>query len=63
MGLFISARLVSGMDGRIELSDMPDGGARFEVRLPEAVGAVEDLAEKHAVGAAYSDPQGRGESE
>lgn len=63
LGLFISARLVSGMDGRIELSDMPDGGARFEVRLPEAVGAVEDLAEKHAVGAAYSDPQGRGESE
>jgi hypothetical protein len=63
LGLFISARLVSGMDGRIELSDVPDGGARFEVRLPAAVGAVEDLPEKHAVGAAYSDAQGRGESE
>jgi len=63
LGLFISARLVSGMDGRIELSDVPDGGARFEVRLPAAVGAVEDLPEKHAVGAAYADAQGRGESE
>jgi hypothetical protein len=51
------------MDGRIELSDVPDGGARFEVRLPEAVGVVEAPPEEHAVGAAYSDAQGRGGSE
>ena len=39
LGLFISARLVGGMGGRIEVENRPEGGARFTVRLPEAVTA------------------------
>ena len=36
LGLFISARLVAGMGGRIEVENRPGEGARFVVRLPEA---------------------------
>ena len=39
LGLFISARLVGGMGGRIEVENRPGSGARFVVRLPEAVAA------------------------
>ena len=39
LGLFISARLVGGMGGRIEVENRPGAGARFTVRLPEAVAA------------------------
>ena len=44
LGLFISARLVSGMGGRIDLENTPDG-ARFEVRLPEASTVKEPTVE------------------
>ncbi len=39
LGLFISARLVGGMGGKIEVENQPGAGARFMVRLPEAVAA------------------------
>lgn len=39
LGLFISARLVAGMGGRIEVENRPVEGARFVVRLPEAPAA------------------------
>ncbi len=63
LGLFISARLVSGMGGRIELENTPDG-ARFEVRLPEATTVEEPTAEpSEAVGALYSEVKDRQEVE
>ncbi len=63
LGLFISARLVSGMGGRIDLENTPDG-ARFEVRLPEAVTAKEPTVEQFgAVGARYSEVIDRQEVE
>jgi C4-dicarboxylate-specific signal transduction histidine kinase len=34
LGLSICARLVEGMGGQIEAGAGPDGGARFEIRLP-----------------------------
>jgi C4-dicarboxylate-specific signal transduction histidine kinase len=34
LGLSICARLVEGMGGQIEASSGPEGGARFEIRLP-----------------------------
>jgi signal transduction histidine kinase len=55
LGLFISARLVAGMGGRIDVESAPGKGARFEVRLPEAITVTSDLEENGAVGAAYSD--------
>ena len=39
LGLFLSARLVGGMGGRIEVENQQGGGARFTVRLPEAIAA------------------------
>jgi len=36
LGLSICARLVDGMGGRIDVSNRPDGGARFVIRLPSA---------------------------
>ena len=39
LGLFISARLVAGMGGRIEVENRSGEGARFVVRLPEAPAA------------------------
>ena len=63
LGLFISARLVSGMGGRIELENTSDG-ARFEVRLPEATTVEEPTAEpSEAVGALYSEVKDRQEVE
>jgi hypothetical protein len=63
LGLFISARLVSGMGGRIDLENTPDG-ARFEVRLPEAMTVKEPTAEQYgAVGAQYSEVIDRQEVE
>jgi two-component system, NtrC family, sensor kinase len=38
LGLFISSRLVEGMGGRIEVENCSEGGARFTLRFPEAVG-------------------------
>ena len=43
LGLFISARLVVGMGGRIDVENRSGGGARFAVRLPEAPAAGETL--------------------
>ena len=55
LGLFISARLVTGMGGRIDVESIPEGGARFEVRLPEAITVKESTLEEYgAVGAPYS---------
>ena len=55
LGLFISARLVSGMGGRIDLENTPDG-ARFEVRLPEAMTVKEPTVEQYgAIEAQYSE--------
>lgn len=34
LGLSICARLVEGMGGRISAANRPEGGARFEIRLP-----------------------------
>ncbi len=63
LGLFISARLVSGMGGRIDLENTPDG-ARFEVRLPEAITVKEPTVESYgAVGARYSEVVDRQEVE
>ena len=63
LGLFISARLVSGMGRRIDLENTPDG-ARFEVRLPEAMTVKEPTAEQYgAVGAQYSEVIDRQEVE
>ena len=63
LGLFISARLVSGMGGRIDLENTPDG-ARFEVRLPEAMTVKEPTPEQYgAVGAQYSEVIDRQEVE
>jgi two-component system NtrC family sensor kinase len=63
LGLFISARLVSGMGGRIDLENTPDG-ARFEVRLPEAMTVKEPTTEQYgAVGAQYSEVIDRQEVE
>ena len=63
LGLFISARLVSGMGGRIDLENTPDG-ARFEVRLPEAMTVKEPTMEQYgAVGARYSEVIDRQEVE
>ena len=63
LGLFISARLVSGMGGRIDLENTP-GGARFEVRLPEATTVKEPTVEQFgAVGARYSEVIDRQEVE
>jgi signal transduction histidine kinase len=45
LGLFICARLVSGMGGRIEVENRPGQGARFVVRLPEALSASVTLRE------------------
>ncbi len=47
LGLFISARLVTGMGGRIDSENRPDGGARFEVRLPEAMTVRERTVEEY----------------
>ena len=56
LGLFISARLVAGMGGRIDVESAGDGGARFEVRLPEAITVRESTLERYgAVEAQYSD--------
>ena len=64
LGLFISARLVTGMGGRIDLQDNPEGGARFEVRLPEAITVKEPTsAEYETVGAEYSEAIDRQEVE
>jgi C4-dicarboxylate-specific signal transduction histidine kinase len=63
LGLFISTRLVSGMGGRIDLENTPDG-ARFEVRLPEAIVVKEPNVEQYgAVGARYSEVIDRQEVE
>ena len=63
LGLFISARLVSGMGGRIDLENTPDG-ARFEVRLPEAMTVKEPTVEQYgAIGAQYSEVIDRQEVE
>ena len=63
LGLFISARLVSGMGGRIDLENTPDG-ARFEVRLPEAMTVKEPTVEQYgAVEAQYSEVIDRQEVE
>ena len=51
LGLFISARLVLGMGGRIEAVNRPGEGARFVVRLPEAPAAGVTLD-----GTEYSEP-------
>ena len=50
LGLFISARLVAGMGGRIEVENRSGEGARFVVRLPEAPAAGVTLG-----GSEYSD--------
>ena len=64
LGLFISARLVAGMGGRIDVESTGDGGARFEVRLPEAITVKESTLEQYgAVEAQYSDPIERQEVE
>ena len=64
LGLFISARLVAGMGGRIDVESTDDGGARFEVRLPEAITVKESTLEKYgAVEAQYSDAIERQEVE
>jgi C4-dicarboxylate-specific signal transduction histidine kinase len=64
LGLFISARLVTGMGGRIDVESPLDGGARFEVRLPEAITVKEStLKEYGAVGAQHSDAIERQEVE
>ncbi|MEO1749260.1 MAG: response regulator, partial [Pseudomonadota bacterium] len=43
LGLAISMRLVEDLAGRIEVSDAPEGGARFRVEIPvDAVPAVFD---------------------
>ena len=39
LGLSICARLIEGMGGRIQASNVPDGGARFTIRLPGVAGA------------------------
>ncbi len=63
LGLFISARLVSGMGGRIDLENTPDG-ARFEVRLPEAMTVKEPTVEQYgAIEAQYSEVIDRQEVE
>ena len=64
LGLFISARLVTGMGGRIDVESTPEGGARFEVRLPEAITVKESTLEEYgAVGARYSEAIQRQEVE
>ena len=64
LGLFISARLVTGMGGRIDLQNNPEGGARFEVRLPEAITVKEPTStEYEAVGAPFSEAIDRPEVE
>ncbi len=64
LGLFISARLVTGMGGRIDVESAPEGGARFEVRLPEAITAKEPTLEEYgAVGARYPEAIERQEVE
>ena len=63
LGLFISARLVTGMGGRIDVESTSDGGARFEVRLPEAIAVTSTSEEYGAVGAQYSDAIERQEVE
>ena len=60
LGLFISARLVTGMGGRIDVGNTPGGGASFEVRLPEAIAVREYSKEPNdeesgAVEAVYSE--------
>ncbi len=56
LGLFISARLVAGMGGRIDLESTPDGGARFEVRLPEARTVKGPVVDEYGlVGGRYSE--------
>ena len=56
LGLFISARLVTGMGGRIDLESTPDGGARFEVRLPEARTVRAPVVDEYkVVGGRYSE--------
>ena len=63
LGLFISAPLVSGMGGRIDLENTPDG-ARFEVRLPEAMTVKEPTVEQYgAIEAQYSEVIDRQEVE
>ncbi|MDZ7779150.1 MAG: ATP-binding protein [Gemmatimonadota bacterium] len=42
LGLSICARLVEGMGGRIEAGNVPEGGARFMIRLPAAHSARSD---------------------
>ncbi len=63
LGLFISARLVTGMGGRIDVESPSEGGARFEVRLPEAITVASTSEEYGAVGARYSDAIERQEVE
>ena len=63
LGLFISARLVTGMGGRIDVESTSDGGARFEIRLPEAIAVTSTSEEYGAVGAQYSDAIERQEVE
>lgn len=63
LGLFISARLVTGMGGRIDVESPSEGGARFEVRLPEAITVASTSEEYGAVGAGYSDAIERQEVE
>ena len=38
LGLAIAAWIVARHEGRIDVDDRPDGGARFTVRLPAASG-------------------------
>ncbi len=52
LGLSICARLVEGMGGQIEASTGPEGGARFEIRLPgieESSGATVVTSASEAV--------------
>jgi len=64
LGLFISARLITGMGGRIDLANNAEGGARFEVRLPEAIVAKEPTLEESGAGEApYAEAIDRQEAE
>jgi C4-dicarboxylate-specific signal transduction histidine kinase len=64
LGLFISARLVTGMGGRIDLESNAQGGARFEVRLPESRAVKEPVIDEYeAVETPYSEAIDKQEAE
>ena len=56
LGLALSAQLVEGMGGEIEVGNRPEGGAVFTVRLPGIIETPDETPGSHQVNREGSGP-------